>query len=102
MKTKEERANDKISKIVEIYLAIEISYSSKKMPKKEERSPKIMKHIVDVGKFNIAIDRKKQLQKECHGCENSSQIWKTTKVAKHQQEKNNIKKNSMQFKEMKH
>jgi hypothetical protein len=40
MKTKEERANDKIPKIVEIYLAIEISNSSKKMPKKEERLPK--------------------------------------------------------------
>jgi hypothetical protein len=74
MKTKEERANDKIPKIVEIYLVVEISHSSKKMPKKEERSPKNMKHIVDIGKFNIVIDRKKQLQKQCHGCENSSQI----------------------------
>jgi hypothetical protein len=44
------------------------------MPKKEERLPKSMKHIVEVGKFNIVNDRKKQLQKQCHGCENSSQI----------------------------
>jgi hypothetical protein len=57
------------------------------MPKKEERLPKSMTHIVEVGKFNIINDRKKQLQKQCHGCENSSQIWKTTKVAKHQQGK---------------
>jgi len=28
-----------------------------------------MKHIVDVEKFNIVIDRKKQLQKQCHGYE---------------------------------
>jgi len=44
------------------------------MPKKEERSPKNMKHIVDIEKLNIVIDRKKQLQKQCHGYENSSQI----------------------------
>jgi len=34
-----------------------------------------MKHIIDIEKLNIIIDRKKQLQKkQCHGCENSSQI----------------------------
>jgi hypothetical protein len=39
MKTKEERANDKIPKNVGIYLVVEISHSSRKMPKKEESSP---------------------------------------------------------------
>jgi hypothetical protein len=41
MKTKEERANDKIPKIVEIYLAVEISHSSKK---KCQRKKKVAKN----------------------------------------------------------
>jgi hypothetical protein len=36
MKTKEERANDKTPKIVEIYLAIEISIHPKKCQRKKK------------------------------------------------------------------
>jgi len=36
MKTKEERANDKIPKIVYIYLVVEISHSSKKCQRKKK------------------------------------------------------------------
>jgi hypothetical protein len=51
MKTKEERANDKIPKIVEIYLIVEISHLFIKMLKKEKRFIKSIIHIVEFKKW---------------------------------------------------
>ncbi len=50
-----------------------------------------MKHIVDIRKFNIDENIRKQLQKTLSSLhENSLQAWKATQVTKDKQEEQNI------------